>query len=184
MIFYDNNKFGQIFNYTVNVETTPELVSKVYQKLNENIQKFRSVTGKPLTLTEKILSGHLYDVDGTNFVGGKNYVFLKPDRVALQDVTGQMVMLQFMQAELKQAALPTTVHCDHLIRAEVQGDVDMKVSLDENSEVFKQMVDKKIWNWHEISDSDIIHSCNENNVKIYQKENFENVAWTCRRKEL
>ncbi len=137
MIFYDNNKFGQIFNYTVNVETTPELVSKVYQKLNENIQKFRSVTGKPLTLTEKILSGHLYDVDGTNFVGGKNYVFLKPDRVALQDVTGQMVMLQFMQAELKQAALPTTVHCDHLIRAEVQGDVDMKVSLDENSEVFK-----------------------------------------------
>ena len=74
MIFYDNNKFGQIFNYTVNVETTPELVSKVYQKLNENIQKFRSVTGKPLTLTEKILSGHLYDVDGTNFVGGKNYV--------------------------------------------------------------------------------------------------------------
>jgi aconitate hydratase len=137
LIFYDNNKFGQIFNYTVNVETTPELVSKVYQKLNENIQKFRSVTGKPLTLTEKILSGHLYDVDGTNFVGGKNYVFLKPDRVALQDVTGQMVMLQFMQAELKQAALPTTVHCDHLIRAEVQGDVDMKVSLDENSEVFK-----------------------------------------------
>ena len=94
-------------------------------------------TGKPLTITEKILSGHLYDVDGTNFVGGKNYVFLKPDRVALQDVTGQMVMLQFMQAELKQAALPTTVHCDHLIRAEVQGDVDMKVSLDENSEVFK-----------------------------------------------
>jgi len=137
LIFYDNNKFGQIFNYTVNVETTPELVSKVYQKLNENIQKFRSVTGKPLTLTEKILSGHLYDVDGTNFVGGKNYVFLKPDRVALQDVTGQMVMLQFMQAELKQTALPTTVHCDHLIRAEVQGDVDMKVSLDENSEVFK-----------------------------------------------
>ena len=54
----------------------------------------------------------------------------------------------------------------------------------ENSEVFKQIVDKKIWNWHEISDSDIIHSCNENNVKIYQKENFENVAWTCRRKEL
>ena len=72
-----------------------------------------------------------------NFNGGKDYVFLKPDRVALQDVTGQMVMLQFMQAGLKQASLPTTVHCDHLIRAEVQGDVDMKVSLDENSEVFK-----------------------------------------------
>jgi aconitate hydratase len=121
----------------VNVETTPELVSQVYQKLNENIKKFRNVTGKPLTLTEKILSGHLYNIDGTNFIGGKNYVFLKPDRVALQDVTGQMVMLQFMQAGLKQTSLPTTVHCDHLIRAEVQGDVDMKVSLDENSEVFK-----------------------------------------------
>lgn len=121
----------------MNTETTTELVSNVYLKLKENIVKFRDVTGKPLTLTEKILSGHLNKIDESNFVGGEDYVFLKPDRVALQDVTGQMVMLQFMQAELKQASLPTTVHCDHLIRAEVQGDIDMKVSLDENSEVFK-----------------------------------------------
>ena len=121
----------------MNTETTTELVSNVYLKLKENIVKFRDVTGRPLTLTEKILSGHLNKIDKSNFVGGKDYVFLKPDRVALQDVTGQMVMLQFMQAELKQASLPTTVHCDHLIRAEVQGDLDMKVSLDENSEVFK-----------------------------------------------
>ena len=121
----------------MNTETTTELVSNVYLKLKENIVKFRNVTGRPLTLTEKILSGHLNKIDKSNFVGGKDYVFLKPDRVALQDVTGQMVMLQFMQAELKQASLPTTVHCDHLIRAEVQGDLDMKVSLDENSEVFK-----------------------------------------------
>ena len=121
----------------MNTDTTSELVSNVYQKLQENILKFRDVTGRPLTLTEKILSGHFNKIDEKNFVGGKDYVFLKPDRVALQDVTGQMVMLQFMQAELKQASLPTTVHCDHLIRAEVQGDVDMKVSLDENSEVFK-----------------------------------------------
>jgi len=121
----------------MNTETTTELVSNVYLKLKENIVKFRNVTGRPLTLTEKILSGHLNKIDESNFVGGKDYVFLKPDRVALQDVTGQMVMLQFMQAELKQASLPTTVHCDHLIRAEVQGDLDMKVSLDENSEVFK-----------------------------------------------
>jgi aconitate hydratase len=121
----------------VNIDSTPELVSGVYAKLKENIEKFRNVTGRPLTLTEKILSGHLNEIDDTNFAGGKDYVFLKPDRVALQDVTGQMVMLQFMQAGLKQTALPTTVHCDHLIRAEVQGDVDMKVSLDENSEVFK-----------------------------------------------
>ena len=121
----------------MNIDTTSELVSSVYQKLKENIIKFRDVTGRPLTLTEKILSGHFNKIDEKNFAGGKDYVFLKPDRVALQDVTGQMVMLQFMQAGLKQAALPTTVHCDHLIRAEVQGDIDMKVSLDENSEVFK-----------------------------------------------
>ncbi len=121
----------------MNIETTPELVSDVYLKLKKNIIKFRNVTGRPLTLTEKILSGHLHDIDENNFTGGKDYVFLKPDRVALQDVTGQMVMLQFMQAGLKQASLPTTVHCDHLIRAEVRGDLDMKVSLDENSEVFK-----------------------------------------------
>ena len=119
------------------INTTAELVSNVYLKLKENIVKYRSVVGKPLTLTEKILCGHFNEIDDSIFTGGKDYVFLKPDRVALQDVTGQMVMLQFMQANLKETSLPTTVHCDHLIRAEVQGDVDMKVSLDENSEVFK-----------------------------------------------
>ncbi|MBA4719058.1 MAG: aconitate hydratase [Nitrosopumilus sp.] len=119
------------------IDTTPELVSRVYQKSKENIEKYKNIVGKPLTLTEKILSGHLHEINNKSFVGGKDYVFLNPDRVALQDVTGQMVMLQFMQAGLKQTSLPTTVHCDHLIRAEVQGDVDMKVSLDENSEVFK-----------------------------------------------
>ena len=119
------------------INTTAELVSNVYMKLKENIVKYRDVVGKPLTLTEKILCGHFNKIDDNKFTGGKDYVFLKPDRVALQDVTGQMVMLQFMQAELRQTSLPTTVHCDHLIRAEVQGDVDMKVSLDENSEVFK-----------------------------------------------
>lgn len=119
------------------IDTTPELVSNVYKKLKENIGKFRNVVDRPLTLTEKILSGHFNEISEKNPSGGKDYVFLKPDRVALQDVTGQMVMLQFMQAELNETALPTTVHCDHLIRAEVQGDVDMKVSLDENSEVFK-----------------------------------------------
>ena len=119
------------------IDSTPELVSGVYLKLKENSEKYRKLVGRPLTLTEKILSGHLSKIPENSFTGGKDYVFLKPDRVALQDVTGQMVMLQFMQAGLKQTSLPTTVHCDHLIRAEVQGDVDMKVSLDENSEVFK-----------------------------------------------
>lgn len=123
--------------FSVDVNTTPQLVSNVYSKIKANIVKYRNVIGRPLTLTEKILSGHLYEIPDKPLIGGKDYVFLKPDRVALQDVTGQMVMLQFMQAGLEQSALPTTVHCDHLIRAEIQGDVDMKVSLDENSEVFK-----------------------------------------------
>jgi len=121
----------------VEIDTTPELVSCVYLKLKENIGKYRNIVGRPLTLTEKILSGHLNEINNKNLTGGKDYIFLKPDRVALQDVTGQMVMLQFMQAGLEQTSLPTTIHCDHLIRAEVQGDVDMKVSLDENSQVFK-----------------------------------------------
>ncbi len=119
------------------IDSTSELVSNVYKKMQENIEKYRNVVGRPLTLTEKILSGHLEEISGKNLDEEKNYVFLRPDRVALQDVTGQMVMLQFMQAEIKQTFLPTTVHCDHLIRAEVEGDIDMKVSLDENNEVFK-----------------------------------------------
>jgi len=121
----------------VETDTTPELVSRVYKKLQDNIQKYRKVIQRPLTLTEKILSGHFEVVNDKNLDDGKHYVFLIPDRVALQDVTGQMVMLQFMQAGLKQATLPTTVHCDHLIRAQIDGDTDMKVSLDENNEVFK-----------------------------------------------
>ncbi|MDH3191657.1 MAG: aconitate hydratase [Nitrosopumilus sp.] len=119
------------------IKTTPEMVLDVYKKLRENSEKYRKVVSRSLTLTEKILSGHLQDVGQKNLDSEKNYVFLRPDRVALQDVTGQMVMLQFMQAGLNQSTLPTTVHCDHLIRAQVEGDTDMKVSLDENSEVFK-----------------------------------------------
>lgn len=119
------------------IETTPELVLRVYKKLEENIAKYRKILGRPLTLTEKILAGHFAEFEEKNFDEGMNYVLLNPDRVALQDVTGQMVLLQFMTTGLKHTALPTTQHCDHLIRAKVEGDVDMKVSLDENSEVFK-----------------------------------------------
>ena len=119
------------------IETTPEMVSNVYKKSAEQISKFRKIVGRPLTLTEKILAGHLVEIEEKNLDDGKNYVYLRPDRVALQDVTGQMVLLQFIQAGLKQTTLPTTVHCDHLIRAKVEGETDMRVSLDENSEVFK-----------------------------------------------
>jgi len=121
----------------VEIDSTPELVSRVYKKLQENIEKYRKLVGRPLTLTEKLLAGHLEQISDKNLDEGKKYVFLRPDRVALQDVTGQMVMLQFIQAGIKQTSLPTTVHCDHLIRAQVEGDTDMKVSLGENNEVFK-----------------------------------------------
>ena len=111
----------------------PPEVSAIYGRLEEASSEYRRALGRPLSLCEKILSGHLASPGGPL----EGYVRLRPDRVALQDVTGQMVMLQFMQAGLEQAALPTTVHCDHLIRARVSGDQDMKTSLDENSEVFR-----------------------------------------------
>jgi aconitate hydratase len=118
------------------IETTPNLVANVYKKLEQNISKFRKIVNRPLTLSEKILVGHLAEFDGKESERGKSYVFLKPDRVALQDVTGQTVMLEFMQAGLKQVSLPTTVHCDHLIQAKVGAKEDTKLAIYENNEVY------------------------------------------------
>ena len=136
-----------------------DVISDIYKKIEQNSALYRKTTGRPLTLTEKILIGHLdgspndlaidkstsatttttttQPASDNTSTQNKRYVFLRPDRVALQDVTGQMVMLQFMLAGLQQTTLPTTIHCDHLIRAKVEGDVDMQVSLDENNEVFE-----------------------------------------------
>lgn len=119
------------------IQTTPKLVFGVYKKLEQNISKFRKLVNRPLTLSEKILIGHLAEFDQKEPERGKSYVFLKPDRVALQDVTGQTVMLEFMQAGLKQVALPTTVHCDHLIQAKVGAEEDTKLAIYENNEVYK-----------------------------------------------
>jgi aconitate hydratase len=120
------------------IETTPELVFRVYKKSEENISNYKKKVNRALTLTEKILIGHLEElVDEDNLQRGKSYVYLGPDRVALQDVTGQMVVLQFMQSGLKRTTLPTTVHCDHLIQARIEGVADTLVALDENSEVYK-----------------------------------------------
>ena len=122
----------------IEVNTTPEMVSKVYQKLEQNVSKYRKAVDKQLTLSEKILAGHLDEQFLDKILDdGMHYVFLKPDRVALQDVTGQMVMLQFMQANLKSTALPTTVHCDHLIQARTEGKSDTKLAILENNEVYK-----------------------------------------------
>ena len=91
----------------------------------------------PLTLSEKIIAGHMdYDSIAT-YTPGKDYIFLKPDRVALQDVTGQMVILQFMQSGLTEVSIPTTVHCDHLIQARTSASDDTKHSLYENNEIYQ-----------------------------------------------
>ena len=96
------------------IETTPEMVKSVYVKLEKNVASYRKTVNRPLTLSEKILAGHLDDEYLEKVLDADaNYVFLQPDRVALQDVTGQMVMLQFMQSGIKSVALPTTIHCDH-----------------------------------------------------------------------
>ncbi len=122
----------------IKVDTTAEMVFKVYEKLEQNISKYRKTVGKPLTLSEKILSGHLEEYFLDKILDdGMNYVLLQPDRVALQDVTGQMVMLQFMQANMKSTTLPTTVHCDHLIQARSEGKSDTKLAILENNEVYK-----------------------------------------------
>ena len=120
------------------ITTTPELASALYKKLEDNISEFRKIVDRPLTLSEKILIGHLVGLDIKNQAPrpGKSYVFLHPDRVALQDVTGQMAILQFMQAGLKRTALPTTLHCDHLIQARVEGESDTKSAIYENIEVY------------------------------------------------
>ena len=122
----------------IKIETTPEMVEKVYIKSKNNVKKFRTLLNRHLTLTEKILAGHLEEEFLKKKLDEKtNYVFLKPDRVALQDVTGQMVMLQFMQAGLSSVSLPTTVHCDHLIQARTEGKSDTKLAIYENNEVYK-----------------------------------------------
>ena len=120
---------------TVEIETTPGLAGRVYAKLEANVAKFRKLAGRPLTISEKILIGHL---DGDVYApeAGKSYVFLNPDRVALQDVTGQMTILQFAQAGLKRVKVPTTVHCDHLIQAKVDGATDTRFAILQNNEVF------------------------------------------------
>ncbi|WP_042683541.1 aconitase family protein, partial [Candidatus Nitrosotenuis chungbukensis] len=118
------------------IETTPDLVLSVYEKLEKNISKFRALVNRPLTLSEKILVGHLAEI-GDEPKRGESYVFLNPDRVALQDVTGQTVMLEFMQAGLLQTKIPTTVHCDHLIQARVDAESDTKAAIYENNEVYK-----------------------------------------------
>ena len=116
--------------------TPASLVSSVYENLTENIKKLRERKNAPLTLAEKLLFGHATDIDSVSLNKGEEYGDFAPDRVAMQDATAQMALLQFMQADLPETAVPTTVHCDHLIQAYEGAASDLQVANKTHKEVF------------------------------------------------
>jgi aconitate hydratase len=114
-----------------------EMIQKTYQALPGGIEAARKILQKPMTLTEKILYGHLFHgAPEKPFERGADYVDFSPDRVAMQDATAQMALLQFMQAGKARAAVPSTVHCDHLIQAKSGAKEDLKSALTTNQEVY------------------------------------------------
>jgi len=114
-----------------------DMIKKVYAEMPAKVDNARKVLGRPLTLSEKILFAHLHlDQPIANFERGNSYVDFAPDRVAMQDATAQMALLQFMQAGRKQAAVPSTVHCDHLITAKNEAKKDLEVANAESKEVY------------------------------------------------
>jgi aconitate hydratase len=114
-----------------------DMIKKVYAAFPEKVDKAKAALGRPLTLAEKILYAHLHEEQAFgNFERGKSYVNFAPDRVAMQDATAQMALLQFMQCGRKQAAVPSTVHADHLIQAKVGADKDLQEAVNKNNEVY------------------------------------------------
>ncbi|WP_288955677.1 aconitate hydratase [uncultured Polaribacter sp.] len=114
-----------------------DMIKQVYSNVAERVDAARKITGKPLTLAEKILYSHLWDGNPTKaFTRGKDYVDFAPDRIALQDATAQMALLQFMQAGKSKVAVPTTTHCDHLIQAKNGASSDLQTALNTSNEVF------------------------------------------------
>jgi len=114
-----------------------EMIKKVYSQIPDRVEAARKLTGKPLTLTEKILYSHLWEsVPNKPYVRGSSYVDFAPDRVAMQDATAQMALMQFMQAGKPKAAVPSTAHCDHLIQAKVGAASDLDAAKDINKEVY------------------------------------------------
>ena len=120
----------------VAANTPIELINTVYGRLAERTALGRERLGRSLTFAEKILINHLRDPEGQELERGRSYADLDPDRVAMQDATAQMALLQFMTAGLPQVAVPSTVHCDHLIQARENGKVDLLAALEGNHEVF------------------------------------------------
>lgn len=114
-----------------------DLIKRVYETFPDRVKNARSLLGRPLTLSEKILYAHLWDeLPEKPFGRGTDYVNFGPDRVAMQDATAQMALLQFMTAGRKRTAVPSTVHCDHLIQASVGADKDLSLAKDQNKEVY------------------------------------------------
>jgi len=113
-----------------------EMIKKLYQSMPDRLAAARKKFGRPLTLTEKILVSHVDDFETQKWERGKAQLALRPDRVAMQDATAQMAMLQFMQAGKKKAAVPSTIHCDHLIRAQSGAKEDIDRAISENKEVY------------------------------------------------
>jgi aconitate hydratase len=120
----------------VAANTPIELIQRVYSTLDERLATGRRRLGRPLTLAEKVLINHLDDPETGGLDRGVSYTDLRPDRVAMQDATAQMALLQFMTAGLPQVAVPSTVHCDHLIQAKEDGHRDLLAALETNSEVY------------------------------------------------
>ena len=119
------------------IKSTPQMVARTYAAMRKNLEAVRARIGRPLTLADKILLGHLADPERQEIEAGESQLSLNPDRVALQDVLGQTVMLNFMQTRRERVAVPTTVHCDHLIQARVEGEIDLLQSIEENKEVYE-----------------------------------------------
>ncbi|MAO08619.1 MAG: aconitate hydratase [Alteromonas sp.] len=114
-----------------------DMIKKVYSQIPERVDAAKKVVGRPLTLAEKILYSHLWDgKTSSEFVRAKDYVDFAPDRIACQDATAQMALLQFMQAGKPKVAVPTTVHCDHLIQAKEGAEKDLKSAMSSSNEVF------------------------------------------------
>ena len=120
----------------IDIESTPAMAARIYAAIERNLEVVRRRLGRLLTLSEKILLGHLDDLEHQELEPGKSYLSLRPDRVVLQDVLGQSAMLQFMQTRRDHVAIPTTIHCDHLIQARVESNADLRASLTENREVY------------------------------------------------
>ena len=118
------------------IKTTAADLKAIYQNIEKNVGIVRKRLNRPLTLVEKIMLGHLADPQNQELNAGKSYLALRPDRIAMQDATAQMALLQFMQAQIDTTAVPVTVHCDHLIQAHEGSAADLKKAGDTNREVY------------------------------------------------